>query len=255
MGRTSTRDYAPSKQSEVRTHSDARIRAGGGSGYAAALNVKVYNFPGGDELAQYFPGADPKEVQAAAEFAWDSLREGFWRDAEEVAKGVFGDSVKVYSAGRQGGWLWVDGIGGPGSEYSDSTWKPGTFAKWRKFARLIGKDIDYRQKVSTVVDEIRANEWVRGTWTITLTETEDSGDEKVTVRAHSERDVRKFATDLYGADYVLGIATAEPSEDTPDFTLDRNGVSVTPIVTVKGGVAEEFTGNCIIVDFDNLFGC
>lgn len=56
------------------------------------------------------------QLNSAEEIA----REIWWYDATDIAVDIFGSHVKVYSLGRQGGHLVVDGIGTP-DEWTDVT--------------------------------------------------------------------------------------------------------------------------------------
>jgi hypothetical protein len=49
------------------------------------------------------------------EDAWEWARESWWSDAHETACEHWGDTAKVYSAGRPGGWLYVDNVSDPES--------------------------------------------------------------------------------------------------------------------------------------------
>jgi hypothetical protein len=63
---------------------------------------------------------------------WDEACGEGWEQAQEVADDVFSDyPVKVWSAGRSGGHLIVDGL--PDIE----EWNGGLVAKWSKFVRII----------------------------------------------------------------------------------------------------------------------
>ncbi len=71
---------------EIEFHADGMCRGGN-----PAINVKVYHFPDIDA---------PDDV---LEHAWESVREGFWEEAIEVAH-ERGYSC-VFSEGRSGGWM------------------------------------------------------------------------------------------------------------------------------------------------------
>jgi hypothetical protein len=71
--------------------------------------------------------------ESACEMGWETLQQ----DAEEI----FGKGVKVWSAGRSGGWAVVEGL--PDVE----SWDAIALARWRKFekfAKAEAADVPYR---------------------------------------------------------------------------------------------------------------
>lgn len=100
--------------------------------YYPTVNVKCHVWADSipwDELEDEF-GDDVTVVQEWAEglcrsgeydqmdAAWEIAREFWWEYAEEQAQEIFGNRAKVWSFGRQGGHLVVDGIGAP-DEWTD----------------------------------------------------------------------------------------------------------------------------------------
>ena len=53
-----------------------------------------------------------------------------WETLQEIADEIFGSGVKVWQAGRSGGWAVVDGL--PDFDYWDAI----DLGKWRKFEKL-----------------------------------------------------------------------------------------------------------------------
>lgn len=131
------------KKSDIQLHSDGCGRPG-----RPAINVKVRG-SGLDVQARGWKNFREQNPDAPERFnqAWlesnvaDETQEFFWSDtctqgfelAEEVAKELFGGHVKVYSEGRSGGWLIVDGL--PDVEH----WNGSMVAKWGRFVRLCGE--------------------------------------------------------------------------------------------------------------------
>ena len=116
-----------------------------------SVNVKVYSFARG--LTEEELQCDEKTFEKAAEFAFNSAQEMFWEDAKETAKEIFGDHIKVYSAGRSAGHLIVQGLDDVAS------WDAIALSKWVKFEKAILSDIKYRSNKEYVKDEIIANRW------------------------------------------------------------------------------------------------
>lgn len=137
------------RKSEVQTHS-----AGYGPPSYPALNVKYYGRSHVNAVVAHF-NCDDKTAEQACEFAWQSARENFWEQAPELARDIFGPHVNVFSAGRSGGWLIVEGL--PDVE----SWDAIALGKWSKFARLIAADIKWRTDWEQVRDDIEANQWAK----------------------------------------------------------------------------------------------
>lgn len=144
------------------------IRREGGREYPA-LNVKVYGMKwSADDIARTFNCA-ADVAERAAEFAYESARSQFWDylapDALNFA--LYGDEgashyaptglerppVTVYSAGRSGGWLIVEGLP-PVDDWDDEM-----RAKWARFEQLIRDSIADVLDREQVRDSIEANRW------------------------------------------------------------------------------------------------
>jgi hypothetical protein len=148
------------KKSDITFHSD---------GYRErkpAVNVKVY-----DSLAQGFakwaavePDHDPRftvewiEANLSDEaqsdyftFACENGIEDAENDAQELwGSRLYGRDVTVYTEGRSGGWLIVDGI-----DIDVESWDAIAVAKWGKFARWARATADYT--MARMVDMIYIN--------------------------------------------------------------------------------------------------
>jgi len=80
------------------------------------------------------------ESPATIDAAWEAACTLGFEQAEALAHDMFGRNVKVWSAGRSGGWLVVEGL--PPVE----TWDALATSKWASFARrvrAIADDIPY----------------------------------------------------------------------------------------------------------------
>ena len=99
-------------------------------------------------------GCSPQLARRALQYAGESLAEMFWEDAEATARDIFGDkSLKVYSEGRSGGWLVVEGL--PDIEYWDAI----MLGKWRSLEVRLQNEVKYIGEFDYVIDRIEANEW------------------------------------------------------------------------------------------------
>jgi hypothetical protein len=136
------------RKSEIETH-----RSGYGGTAYPAINVKYYG--GGcrtQDIAARF-GCSDAQAEKAAQFAWESACEQFWEQAKERAAEIFGGRVKVYSAGRSGGWLILDGL----PEVSE--WDAVALGRYASMCRFCRDEIAYRTSVECVLEDIAANEW------------------------------------------------------------------------------------------------
>lgn len=138
------------KKAEIETH-----RLGYGSRSVPAINVKVYNFSVSSEQVAAQFGCDDKTAAQALEYAFETAREQFWEAAQEWAAEIFGSGHKVYSEGRSGGWLYVDGLAPLDS------WNAVDVAKWSKLDRYCREEIKYRTSAEQVLEDIEANEWAK----------------------------------------------------------------------------------------------
>ena len=134
------------------TKADVEMYSGGyGRAGHPAINVKVHDFPSADEIVDRF-GCSEATAMKAGEYAFAVEQEVFWEGAKELARELFGN-VKVYSAGRSGGWLVVEGLPDVGS------WDAITVLAWGRFERQLKADIASRTSKDSVFDGIEANEW------------------------------------------------------------------------------------------------
>lgn len=135
---------------DVEMHSDRGPRR-------PAVNVKCYRFPDSYKVAEYF-SADPEsaEVEKAMQYAFEMRQDVFWEDAQRDASEIFGSHVKVYSQGRSGGWLVVQGL----KDFDD--WNAIDLAKWRKFERWCKGNVPDRSDswLQEIIYDIEANTWL-----------------------------------------------------------------------------------------------
>lgn len=136
------------RKEDVQIHNDGRIR---GPQYPA-VNVKCYDFARGLDIAERFKCSEAV-ADKAEQFAFDAACEGFWEDAKFSASERFGSRAKVFSAGRSGGWLIVDGIGHP------DDWDAVALARWRGFERDCRRVMEHYARADSVAEMIEANRW------------------------------------------------------------------------------------------------
>ena len=119
-----------------------------------SINVKHYNWPYSG-ISKHFTNADEKDIEKASGYAFDSARERFWEDAQELAEHLFTwQTVKVYAMGRSGGHLAVDGIGIP------EEWDQDELELWQEFEKGIKENIEYACSLEPIIDSIEANRWI-----------------------------------------------------------------------------------------------
>jgi len=103
------------------------------------VNVKVTRAPTEKDFAMLVE-RDPRFTLAWIEanvsdddrnHAWDEACRHCFEQAEEDAKEIFGQSTKLYQAGRSGGWLYIDGMTRESMEH----WNAIDVAKWAKFEK------------------------------------------------------------------------------------------------------------------------
>ena len=135
--------------------SDVEISYHQGTSGSPMINVKVHRFDPTEEEWAYleaeFPGfrawlqviedTDPiyHEELLNDSFTW--AQEGAWEMVQDDADEIFGvsympDLIRVYSAGRSGGWCVVEGL--PDVE----SWDAIALARWAKFARYAHAQAD-----------------------------------------------------------------------------------------------------------------
>lgn len=141
------------KKTDIQTHRD-----GFGRKSRPAVNVKVYSFPTVADVQERFPACDDATAEKALECAFENSCSSFWECVQDTAEHYlskrFGN-VKVYSEGRSGGWLVVEGA-------SDiESWNALDVSAWGNFARAINSDVQYRTSKEYVLEDIEANEYYK----------------------------------------------------------------------------------------------
>ena len=135
------------RKADIDTHNDGGI---GGPQYPA-VNVKTRHWPDADLVRRTFECSENR-AEWASQAAYDMHAESFWESAGDDAEYMLGP-CKVYSAGRSGGWLIVEGL--PPIE----SWDAIMVAKWGRFERAMHAEVEYLCSDEAIVDSIRANEW------------------------------------------------------------------------------------------------
>src|SRR5687767_15153513 len=119
------------------------------------LNVKHYGRSDYVSAVQErFKCSEPVAEQAL-EYAYESAVERFWNLAKDDVDNVFGSRPKleVYSEGRSGGWLVVQGL--PNVE----TWDAIQLGKWAQYAKYIRETIKWLASAEEILDAIESNRW------------------------------------------------------------------------------------------------
>lgn len=137
------------RKSDVETHAEGYYGP-----QLPAVNVKAYSYARGLSAETF--GCSEKDYERAVEFAFESAQTCFWEEVQGWANECFPDySVKVYSAGRSGGWVVVEGL--PLIE----SWDAIILGRWSRFARMCQAEVEYLSKAETVREDIEANEWAK----------------------------------------------------------------------------------------------
>ena len=134
------------KKSDIQFHSDG-FRAS-----HPAVNVKDrsrYMLP---QIMERFRCCSDT-AEKAHRYAWEMHQESFWERAQESADHHLGSGLKVYSEGRQGGWLVVHGL--PEVE----SWDAIRVSAWSRFAKEMRAEVDYQTSFEAIADSITANDW------------------------------------------------------------------------------------------------
>ena len=135
-------------KANVDTHSD-----GYGRRQRPAINVKVYHYPTTSKVEDAFKCSEHVASEALT-YAFESAQQRFWEDAQDVARDIFGKHVKVYSEGRSGGWLIVDGI----NEDVES-WDALAVSEWGRLVKWCEREIQFLTSWDYVKEDIEANRW------------------------------------------------------------------------------------------------
>jgi hypothetical protein len=119
-----------------------------------SVNVKCYKFPDIDDVMERF-GCSEKTAERALEYAFETHAEMFWETAkDDLTEHYFvGERLKLYSAGRSGGWLVVVGL--PDIE----DWDAIALSRWARFATGIRREVDWLGEKDNVLELIALNEW------------------------------------------------------------------------------------------------
>jgi len=105
-------------------------------------------------IREAFPDADEKQLERAIGFWFDGAQELFWNeDAPDLLRECLGKSAKLYSAGRLGGWLVVEGLD-PVDE-----WDAIALGRWRKFEAAIRRCVKSLTTAECAIEDIEANRW------------------------------------------------------------------------------------------------
>lgn len=137
------------RKADIETHSEHY------RGAKPAVNVKVYHYPTTSKVEDAFTCSEAVASQAL-QYAFESAQQRFWEDAQDVARDIFGKHVKVYSQGRSGGWLVVEGI-----NEDVGSWDAIAVSKWGRLATWAKREIEYLTSWDYVKDDIEANEWAK----------------------------------------------------------------------------------------------
>lgn len=104
-----------------------------------ALNVKVYDlrqWPSAEHITATYAVPAPA-AQHMLEQLWNIAVEDFWRDATLTAEEYLPRGAEVFSDGRSGGWLLVDGLG------DVAEWTTAQRQQWTRFTNGIQQSIRY----------------------------------------------------------------------------------------------------------------
>lgn len=140
------------RKSDIETH-----REGYYGPECPAINVKLYRGKGtcpaidANDIAEHF-GCTKQTAEQAAEFCYQSAVEQFWEQMTETATEIFG-RCNVYSVGRSGGWLIVQGL--PPIE----SWDAVMLGKWAKLCKIARMEIAWLCSKDYILDMIGANGW------------------------------------------------------------------------------------------------
>lgn len=117
-----------------------------------SINVKVRKLVGGDISAEELKCSEETR-EKALEFAFETQQKQFWDEAQFLAEVCLERNVKVYSEGRSGGHLIVEGL--PDID----EWDAVMCGRWFKFVKAIEEDIKWRCSKETLLEDILSNRW------------------------------------------------------------------------------------------------
>jgi len=141
------------RKDDVETHSE-----GYGRNALPAVNVKVRHWPQVYDVQAVWPDCDEHTAEQALTFAFEMARQDFWEmfaDKETLAHYFPHHDVKIYSEGRQGGWLVVDGL----PDIAD--WDAILVSAFGRFAVATRREVRYRSSWECVQEAIEANQWYK----------------------------------------------------------------------------------------------
>lgn len=127
-----------------------RHSAGYYAPYYPAVNVKAYHLPSTWKCAEHFNQSE-EWAEKALESAFNSACTSFWEDVQNIAVETFGRGVKVYSAGRSGGWVIVKGL----TDIAD--WDAVDLAKWRHFENTLKQSVRFFTSDEIMYEDIEAH--------------------------------------------------------------------------------------------------
>jgi len=185
------------------TKSDIERHTDGGYGtYYPAVNVKVYSMGCTiQDVVDRFNCSDDV-AEKALQFAYEMECESFWEYWQDTS-GCFenglhgspeyayfpGEKVRVYGAGRMGGWLIVQGL--PPVE----EWDAIMVARWNKFQKAVKEDVKYKMGKDVLLEDIEANQWYKpGSSQYNFADT----DKGTVCLADVRKDVAEYAVNKFG---------------------------------------------------------
>jgi hypothetical protein len=141
----------------IRRKSNVQFHSDGFREDRPAINVKCYHFANGLNVARVF-NCHEDDAARALSYAWDSSIDQFWEQAQTIVQEIFDheavyDQVKVFSGGRSGGWLIVEGLP------SFDSWDAIQLGKWSRFEKRIRELIGHLSSTEYVKDMIESNRW------------------------------------------------------------------------------------------------
>lgn len=185
------------KKTDIQTHTD-----GGYGTYYPAVNVKHHGSSGLHQAVMEKFGCSDSVAEKALEYAWESACRSFWEywqdTTGDLENGLYGSpeyayfpgyKVRVYSAGRSGGWLIVQGL--PPVE----EWDAIAVNRWAKFQKDVKADVEYRLGKEQVLEDIEANRWAEeGAELYNFTDTKKGTFSIVDIK----KDVNAYAEEKFG---------------------------------------------------------
>lgn len=123
-----------------------------------SINVKIGHRQFAPNLTKELLNCDDDIFEKATTYAFETVQERFWKEAQDIAEHHFAHlhragKVKVYSAGRSGGHLIVDGL--PPVE----EWNAIEVSAWGRFCNEVQDNIAYHCQSDTILENILSNRW------------------------------------------------------------------------------------------------